>query len=206
MSVLVIISALGALNGLIYTGSRIYATVGEDFQWLRSLARWHPRFGTPAVALIVQALITMVLMALVGTSPGRTGVNWLLDLIGLGAVSWEGHGGFDSLLRSTAPVFWLFFLLTGVSLFVLRWKEPLRTRPFRVPGYPVVPLIFCGMCAYMLHAATDYAGKLVLVGIVPVLLGLLFYLLGASRPRPVHPAVVPPTVPPMPQPQSKPKL
>jgi APA family basic amino acid/polyamine antiporter len=56
----------------------------------------------------------------------------------------------------TAPVFWLFFLLTGLALFVLRRREPHAERPFRVPLYPLLPLLFCATCAYMLWSSLSY--------------------------------------------------
>jgi amino acid transporter len=67
------------------------------------------------------------------------------------------HGDINRLVACTAPVFWLFFLLTGCSLFVLRWREPHHERPFRVPLYPVLPLIFVLSCAFMLYKSTAYA-------------------------------------------------
>ena len=86
-------------------------------------------------------------------------------------------------MAATAPVFWLFFLLTGVALFVLRWREPTCRRPFRVPLYPVVPVIFCGMCLYMLYAAVMYAGALALLGVVPLGLGVPLYLISRAVQR-----------------------
>jgi amino acid transporter len=75
--------------------------------------------------------------------------------------------------------------MTGVSLIILRFKEPGTPRPWKVPGYPVTPIIFCAMCAYMLYSAADYARKLMIVGVVPVLLGLIFYwFAGRNRVKP----------------------
>jgi amino acid transporter len=51
----------------------------------------------------------------------------------------------------TAPVFWFFFLLTGLALFVLRFKAPHVARPFKVPGYPILPLVFIGTCGFLLY-------------------------------------------------------
>ena len=67
------------------------------------------------------------------------------------------------LVDGTAPVFWLFFLLTGVAVFVLRFVDPQLDRPFHVPLYPLVPLIFCGWCGYMLYGSLQYAGTQALV-------------------------------------------
>src|SRR5207248_2367783 len=84
-----------------------------------SLWRWHPRLGTPIFALATQALIALTLIAVVGSKGGQELLTSLFEGLGLGKVSWEGRGGFETLLRCTAPVFWLFFSLTGISLFIL---------------------------------------------------------------------------------------
>jgi amino acid transporter len=175
MAVFVMISALGALNGMTYTGSRIYSTLGEDFRGLGWLSRWHPKRSVPTLSLLTQTAITLFLVALVGTAWGRNAINGLVGLIGFDPLSWQGHGGFDTLLRCTAPIFWAFFLMTGISLIVLRIKDKATPRPWTVPGYPIVPLIFCGMCGYMLYSAAEYAGKLLVIGAIPVLMGLIFY-------------------------------
>jgi amino acid transporter len=185
MSTLVMVSALGALNGLILTGARIYAAAGADFPVFGALARWHARRGTPIAAITVQMIITIALVLLVGHPAGRAALATVLGAVGLGAPAWEGHGGFDTLLKCTAPVFWLFFLMTGLSLFVLRAKDRDLVRPFSVPLFPVVPAVFCAMCGYMLWAAASYAGTLTLVGLVPPLAGLGVYLF--SRRDPVTP-------------------
>jgi amino acid transporter len=57
----------------------------------------------------------------------------------------------------TAPAFWLFFMLTGTSLFILRRQTPTHPEPFRVPLYPLTPLLFIAMCAFMLWSSLSYA-------------------------------------------------
>jgi amino acid transporter len=69
------------------------------------------------------------------------------------------------MVEYTAPVFWLFFLLVGISVFVLRRREPDAPRPFRVPFYPVTPLVFCATCAYLLYSSLAYTGLGALVGL-----------------------------------------
>jgi amino acid transporter len=64
----------------------------------------------------------------------------------------------------TTPVFWLFFLFCGLAVFVLRQRDPQLERPFRVPLYPEFPLIFCGICAYMIYAGIEYAQSIHLLG------------------------------------------
>jgi amino acid transporter len=220
MCVLVMISALGAVNGLIFTGARVYSTVGKDYSILRWMAGWNREHGAPVPALVTQGVLALGLIFLVGTEQGRNGVNWVLEqtLIGstwetknnkpvetktylLKPMEWENAylaqadmpegekaarlaaGGFDTLLTCTAPIFWVFFLLTGISLFVLRERDKGIERPFKVPLYPELPLIFCLSCGYMLYSSIDYAltrqwkGGLFLLGVLPLVLGLPLYKL-----------------------------
>lgn len=183
MALIVMISALGAVSAPIFTGSRLHATVGADHRVFAALGRWHPRLGAPLWSLAVQLAITIGLMALVGTRAGRAGVEHVVRALGLSAPQWSGHGGFDTLLRATAPVFWVFFLMTGLSLFMLRVRDKDSPRPFRVPGYPIVPLVFCATCAFMIHSAVAYAGALTLLGVAPMVIGLPIYWLSKRRPR-----------------------
>ena len=82
------------------------------------------------------------------------------------------------MVEYTAPVFWLFFLLTGVSLFILRAREPETLRPFRVPLYPLIPVLFCATSAYLLYSSIAYTGIGALVS-VAVLAAGVFVLLAA---------------------------
>jgi amino acid transporter len=173
MCVLVMVSALGAINGMVFTGSRIYSALGSEHRLFAWLGRWDARSGAPLWSLLTQTVFTVALILLVGTPRGLELINGPLTAFGFAAVPFEDRGGFSTLLKGTAPAFWVFFLLTAVSLFVLRWKDRSMPRVFAVPLYPVLPIIFCATCAYMLYAAVDYAGKLTLVPAVLILAGLL---------------------------------
>ena len=121
-------------------------------------------------------MISLALIVGVGTAGGHGWADRLLAVIGRGPVRWEQHGGgFETLVAATAPVFWFFFLLTGLSVFVLRRKDRARERPFRVPFYPLTPVLFCAMCAYMLWSSLAYARDLALLAIVPLLCGVPLY-------------------------------
>ena len=74
----------------------------------------------------------------------------------------------------TAPVFWLFFLLVGVSLFILRFRDKQIHRPFEVPLYPLTPVIFCLTCGYLLYSSIAYTEIGALVGVAVVLAGIPF--------------------------------
>jgi basic amino acid/polyamine antiporter, APA family len=155
ISLLVCVAALGTLNGTIFTGARTNYAWGRDFDLLNFLGRWNEGRATPINALIAQAIIAI---ALIVYGSQRVG------------------GGFQNVVAYTAPVFWFFMLLVGLSLFVLRAKEPEAARPFTVPLYPLTPLAFCATCIYLLQSSLSYAGTgalaglLVLVAGVPVLL------------------------------------
>src|SRR5207244_3171058 len=180
ITVLVMVSALGAANGLIFTGSRIYATVGGDYGVLALLGRWDARRGSPVVALVTQAVIALGLIVLVGTPYGQDAANSLFQTIGLKA-DWEGRGGFETLLKCTAPIFWIFFALTALSLFNLRANDRNTPRPFAVPLFPVVPLVFLLTCCYMVYSSVQYAGAFGLVGGSLLLAGLPLYAFSPRR-------------------------
>jgi len=160
MVIFVAVSALGAVNGQIFTGARIGYALGQDHPVLSRLGVWSRGFGTPAWALVVQALITLTLIAAFGS-----------------------RDGFETLVKYTAAVFWFFFLLTGVSLFVLRWKDRGRARPYSVIGYPLIPFIFCLSSAYMLYGSLSYAPLESLWGGAIVLGGLPLYWLSSRIAR-----------------------
>ena len=84
---------------------------------------------------------------------------------------------FEDLIDVTAAVFWILFLLTGIALFVLRYREPNRPRPFPVPGYPVIPILFCICCAYMVYGSVTYRPIHSLIGLAIAVAGLPLYYL-----------------------------
>jgi amino acid transporter len=185
MCVLVMISALGAINGLLFTGSRLFTSLGSEHSIFALLGRWHPRWKAPLWSLAVQVAVALAMILLVGTEAGRTALNAVLGSVRLGRIPWEDyHGGFTTLFAGTAPVFWVFFLLTGVSVFVLRFRDRHVLRPFAlpVPFFPVLPAIFCGMCLYGLYSAATYAGMVALLGVVPLAVGLPLYLISRRTP------------------------
>jgi len=124
----------------------------------------------------------------------------------IGPMPWDKYfGGFDTLFAGTAPIFWLFFLFTGLALFVLRENDKETERPFRVPLYPYLPSIFCAMCIFGFYSALKYAELVSLIGFGLLLVGVPLYALA----RPTPPAVVheplPPAAPfaPAPQPETE---
>lgn len=154
IGLLVVMATLTSINATIFTGARTNYALGRDFKLFSGLGKWNKNVSAPINALMVQGLIA-------------------LALIGLGAFT---RDGFQAMVDFTAPVFWFFFLATGISLFSLRRKEPNVERPFKVPLYPVTPIIFCGACAYLLYASLAYTGIGALVGVAVLALGTLFFV------------------------------
>jgi basic amino acid/polyamine antiporter, APA family len=181
VSALVMISALGAINGMIFAGSRVFAAFGADHRLFRWLGR-DPRESRPWGAIIAQSAVTLVMIFAVGTERGRTAIDGAFTAARLPAIPWEKYyGGFDTLLAATAPVFWSLFLAVGMGLIVLRLKHPGRERPFSVPLYPLPPLVFCGTCGFMLYHSLMYARGLAVLGAAPVGVGLVIYALSRTR-------------------------
>jgi basic amino acid/polyamine antiporter, APA family len=147
ISIIICISALGAVNGLIFTGARISYALGAEHRSFSFLGKWSPRFGTPVMSLIVQGFISLAILLFAGSF-------------------------IDTILYS-APVVWLFFLGTGVSVFVLRRKEPQLERPYKISGFPVTALIFCAACVFMFYSSLTYAMSRKPIGLTIVLCVLI---------------------------------
>jgi basic amino acid/polyamine antiporter, APA family len=177
ISILVMLSALGAINGMILTGTRIYATLGGDYLALAWLGTWNRRDAAPVAAIAAQAVMAILLVLLVGTHVGRSGWDAALRLFGLMPLRWDDYfGGFEMLVAASAPVFWGFFLLTGLAVFTLRRRYCHLERPFTIPVYPLPPLVFCAASAYMLYSSAVYAGWLTLLGLAPLALGAVVWM------------------------------
>jgi amino acid transporter len=144
-------AALTSANATLFMGSRMVWAFGRDFPLFASLGRWSGRAGSPVNAILLQGAIS-------------------LALVGVGIVS---RSGFEAMVAYTAPVFWLFFLLTGLSVFVLRRKDGARPRPFEVPLYPLTPAVFCVACAFLLWSSLAYAGAGAALGVAVLATGLV---------------------------------
>jgi amino acid transporter len=149
VSIGIVIAAISTLNATIFTGARSAAALANDVTWLAKLGQWNQARHTPARGLVLQAVIA-------------------LALVGFGAATQDG---FRAMVDYAAPVFWGFMLLTGLSVFVLRFRRPDRVLPFRVPLYPVTPALFCLSCVYMLHSSIAYTGTGALIGLAAVAAG-----------------------------------
>ena len=155
LGLFVAIAALTSINATMIVGARTNFAMGEDWHGLRKMAHWEPARGSPNFAYLVQGFIS-------------------LALVGFGALQSDG---FEAMVEFTAPVFWSFLFLVGISLFILRAKDH-QTRIFSVPLYPITPLIFCIACAYLAYSSFSYAHSkgAVMISLYVMLAGLLALL------------------------------
>jgi amino acid transporter len=160
LSVLVSAAALSTVNATIFTGARTNYALGRDFALFSYLGRWRRQGDTPANALLVQGVIALALVML-GTALERGGIQTMVDY--------------------TAPVFWFFFLMTGSALFILRRQTPESPQPFRVPFYPVTPLLFCATCAYMLYSSVTFTGPGAAIGVALVAVGVPVFFFASRK-------------------------
>jgi amino acid transporter len=161
LGLFVAIAALTSINATMFVGARTNFAVGNDWKALRKLGQWQLDIGSPKQALTLQALISMGLIAL-GT---------------------QEADGFSAMVEFTAPVFWGFLFLVGLALLWLRKTDPSTPRPFKVPLYPVLPLIFCAACAWLTYSSVTYAisQKAIHVSLWLIASGILALLILRAR-------------------------
>lgn len=155
ISIIVIIAALSTANATIITGARTNYALGRDFSVLKYLGQWNKHSNTPQNALLVQGAIALLLVI-------------------LGAFTEEAV---STMVDYTAPVFWLFLLLTTATIFIFRRRQGGQNSTYSVPFYPFTPIIFIIVCGYMLYSSVAFTGWGALFGIGVLLLGIpvLFY-------------------------------
>lgn len=167
LAVIVCVSALTTINAAIFTGARATYAMGRDFPAFGHLGAWRETGSTPANALFLQGLITLVLVGLSAATPD----------------------GFSAMVAYTAPVFWTFFLLTAATLFVFRKRDP-QPPAFRVPAAPLIGGAFMLMCAFMLWKSVAYVfnpqfgpkfGTAVLSGLVVMAIGIPVYFITRKK-------------------------
>ncbi|HWX56179.1 MAG TPA: amino acid permease [Verrucomicrobiae bacterium] len=138
------------LNGTIMSGGRVPFAVARDGYFFKALAEVHPRFHTPHLAIVVQAVVAIILL-----------------LVG---------GAFQELLNLTISAEWLFYMIAASTIFVFRWREPDTPRSYRTWGYPVVPAVFIVVAAVLLvitfkaNLRDSTIGSLVILAGIPVFL------------------------------------
>ena len=156
----VTLTALSVMNAILIAGPRTTYAAARDLAAELQLARWDADRGTPTVAVIATS-------------------GMALALVAFGAAT---RGGFSTMVDYLSPVYWFFMTLSALAVLVLRRKAPAHPRPFRVPLYPVLPLLFVGCSAYVLWSSVVYVSSGAIVGVAVLAVGALL-LWGYGRLR-----------------------
>jgi APA family basic amino acid/polyamine antiporter len=152
------LSMLVTLNGTIMSGARVPFALSRDRYFFKALAEVHPRFHTPSVALGAQLLLAILLLLL--------------------------GGNFRQLFSLAIFAEWLFYMIASSTIFVFRWREPAGARPYRVWGYPVVPILFVLASSILLYYTFTANLLNSALGTVVILAGIpVFYYFAGRRSR-----------------------
>jgi basic amino acid/polyamine antiporter, APA family len=150
------ISMLVTLNGTIMSGARVPFATARDGYFFQAIAQVHPRFHTPSLAIVVQCALAIVLLLL--------------------------GGSFRQLFSLAIFAEWMFYMIAGSTVFIFRRRAPNAVRPYRVPGYPVVPAVFVLVSAALLYYTFTDNLKSSAGGCLAILAGVpVFYFFAGRR-------------------------
>jgi APA family basic amino acid/polyamine antiporter len=150
------ISMLVTLNGTIMSGARVPFAMARDRYFFSALAEVHPRFQTPSVAILVQATLAILLL-----------------LFG---------GSFRQFFSLAIFAEWLFYMISASTIFIFRRRDPQAARPYRVWGYPLVPILFVLSSALLLYYTFTDNLRNSALGCLVILAGIpVFYVFARRR-------------------------
>ena len=149
ISIAVIISTFGALNGSLLATARVHYAMAKDKLFFSPLSKIHPKFGTPHISLLIQGIWSSVLVL---------------------------SGSFDTITDYVIFAAWLFYMLGAYGVIILRKKMPGVHRPYKVWGYPYTPWIFIIFSFLFLVNTVISDSEDAAMGMILILLGLPFYL------------------------------
>jgi APA family basic amino acid/polyamine antiporter len=155
MAAAILVSTFGCANGMTLAGARVYYAMSRDGLFFKSVGKLHPRYKTPVAGLLVQAAWTVVLCV---------------------------SGSYSQLLDYIIFAVLVFYILTIVGLFVLRFKQPEAPRPYKALGYPVLPGLYILLASWICIVLLRYKPQYTWPGLVLVLLGIPVYLFWSRRP------------------------
>ena len=161
ISAIVCLAALTSINATIIAGARSNYALGRDWPLFGWMGRWDDRTDAPRNSLYVQGAFALLLVV----------AGAFTDQV-------------KTMIEYTSPVFWFFFMMVGVGLFVLRVRDPGTPRPFKVPLYPLTPVIFVLTCAYLLYSSLAYVKGGAWAGVGVLAVGLVLLALGSGRREP----------------------
>jgi len=148
-AIAIAMATITSINATIVVGARTTYAVAADWPRLKSLGGWNVGRGIPVAGIVSQGVMG-------------------LALVGFGTYT---RDGFVTMIDYSSPVFWLFLALSGFAVILLRWRRPDLPRPFRVPLFPWLPLVFCAACLFVLWSSLAYVKLGALVGLAMLALG-----------------------------------
>jgi len=157
-AIAIAMATLTSINATIVVGARTTYAAAADWPALRRLGNWNTQRGIPVAGIVSQGIVGIL-------------------LVGLGTYT---RDGFITMVDYSSPVFWLFLALSGFAVVLLRWRHPEFPRPFRVPLYPWLPLVFVSSCLFVLWSSLVYVRLGALLGVAVLALGGVV-LLGMRR-------------------------
>ena len=150
VSALILCSIFGAINGTVLGGPRAYFAMARDGLMFPAVGRVHPRYATPAAALLIQG-------------------GWSILL--------ASSGTYKQLYTYVIFTGWLFYAAATFAVVILRRKRPAMARPYRVWGYPVVPIAFSAAAITIVGNALVRSPSESGIGLALVLLGVPIFLI-----------------------------
>lgn len=150
IALLIAISALGTAGIYMMTAPRVYFAMAKDGLFFKKLASIHPKFKTPVLAIVIQSSWTIILLLFWGT--------------------------FSRIIIFVTFVDWVFHLLTGLAIFILRKRKPNLERPYKTWAYPITPLIFVGIGLFILINTLINKPEEALAGVLFLVLGMIAFL------------------------------
>ena len=158
VTILIILSSFGSIGIYTLSAPRIYFAMARDKIFFPQLAKVHPKYGTPHVAMILQSTWAIILILLWGT--------------------------FEHLIEYVVFMDWLFMTLGAISIYIFRVKRKEMDRPYKTLGYPIIPIVFIGISVWFIlkiltddHGTTDhFINSPIKGGLLVVAIGIPFYL------------------------------
>ncbi|MBT7253629.1 MAG: amino acid permease, partial [Planctomycetaceae bacterium] len=134
MALLICVTALGAVNGMMFTSARIYHALGNQVSAFSWLGKWNSRLQVPARSLVVQSIVTLAMVI---------GFGWQVN-------------GFELLVLFVSPFMWSFFVLLGIAMLLFRFQGLVSRDKYRTPLFPMLPLVFVLSSGFIAYRAADY--------------------------------------------------
>ena len=162
------ISTFSAINAGLLVVPRVTYAMARDRVFFPGLGDVHPRFRTPSRSILLQGIVAIILLlvaAVVVTNVARLSEVDLFDLL-------SNYSVFTSVV---------FYVMAVGAVMVLRIRQPNRERPYRVPGYPVVPIVFLSFNAWFLYQVFAEQLQDALIGTGLIVLAIPVYYLMRRR-------------------------